>query len=130
MSGTIGRANTGSMSGGNYTLTGGFWGVVAAVQTPRRAANYDYSQLSALSRDYFLALAFDGVIIAGQPGPQPGELAAGTAHEQRQWDPQEHRRQAKTFTVISGQRHGRRSRWRRLSASRAGQTPLLRRPDY
>ena len=32
-SGTIGQPDAGSMSGGNYTLQGGFWGVVAAVQT-------------------------------------------------------------------------------------------------
>jgi hypothetical protein len=34
VSGTIGQPDAGSMSGGNYTLQGGFWGVVAAVQTP------------------------------------------------------------------------------------------------
>ncbi len=34
VSGTIGQPDAGSMSGGNYTLAGGFWGVVAAVQTP------------------------------------------------------------------------------------------------
>ena len=34
VSGTIGQPNAGSMSGGNHTLQGGFWGVVAAVQTP------------------------------------------------------------------------------------------------
>ena len=34
LSGTIGQPEAGSMSGGNYTLQGGFWGVVAAVQTP------------------------------------------------------------------------------------------------
>ena len=34
VSGTVGQPDAGSMSGGNYTLTGGYWGVVAAVQTP------------------------------------------------------------------------------------------------
>jgi hypothetical protein len=34
LTGTIGQPDAGSMSGGNYTLQGGFWGVVAAVQTP------------------------------------------------------------------------------------------------
>jgi hypothetical protein len=34
VSGTIGQPDAGTMSGGNYTLQGGFWGVVAAVQTP------------------------------------------------------------------------------------------------
>jgi hypothetical protein len=34
VSGTIGQPDAGVMSGGNYSLLGGFWGVVAAVQTP------------------------------------------------------------------------------------------------
>jgi hypothetical protein len=34
VSGTIGQADAGTMSGGNFTLDGGFWGIIAAVQTP------------------------------------------------------------------------------------------------
>jgi hypothetical protein len=34
VTGTIGQPDAGRMSGGSYTLEGGFWGVVAAVQTP------------------------------------------------------------------------------------------------
>ncbi len=34
VSGTIGQPDAGTLSGGTYTLQGGFWGVVAAVQTP------------------------------------------------------------------------------------------------
>jgi hypothetical protein len=34
VTGTIGQPDAGAMSGGNYTLQGGFWGVIAAVQTP------------------------------------------------------------------------------------------------
>jgi hypothetical protein len=34
VSGTIGQPDAGAMSGGNYTLQGGFWGIIAAVQTP------------------------------------------------------------------------------------------------
>jgi hypothetical protein len=34
VSGTIGQPDVGAMSGGAYTLSGGFWGLVAAVQTP------------------------------------------------------------------------------------------------
>ncbi len=34
VSGTIGQSDAGRMSGGNFTLDGGFWGVIAAVQTP------------------------------------------------------------------------------------------------
>jgi hypothetical protein len=34
VSGTIGQPDAGRMSGGNYSVDGGFWGIVAAVQTP------------------------------------------------------------------------------------------------
>jgi hypothetical protein len=34
VSGTVGQPDAGLMSGGNYTLHGGFWGILAAVQTP------------------------------------------------------------------------------------------------
>ena len=34
VSGTIGQPDAGKMSGGTYTLDGGFWGIIAAVQTP------------------------------------------------------------------------------------------------
>jgi hypothetical protein len=34
LSGTIGQPDAGHMSGGNFTLDGGFWGIFAAVQTP------------------------------------------------------------------------------------------------
>jgi hypothetical protein len=34
VSGTIGQPDAGAMSGGNYSLTGGFWGIIAAVATP------------------------------------------------------------------------------------------------
>ena len=34
VSGTIGQPDTALMTGGNFTLQGGFWSVVAAVQTP------------------------------------------------------------------------------------------------
>ena len=34
VTGTIGQPDAGAMSGGNYTLQGGFWGVISAVQTP------------------------------------------------------------------------------------------------
>ena len=34
VSGTIGQPDAGSMSGGNFTLDGGFWGIVAAIQSP------------------------------------------------------------------------------------------------
>lgn len=34
LSGTIGQPDTGRMTGGNYTLEGGFWNFVSAIQTP------------------------------------------------------------------------------------------------
>jgi hypothetical protein len=34
VSGTIGQPDAGSMSGGNFSLEGGFWGVIAALQSP------------------------------------------------------------------------------------------------
>ncbi len=34
VSGTIGQSDAGTLSGGNYTLVGGFWGIIAAIQTP------------------------------------------------------------------------------------------------
>jgi hypothetical protein len=34
VSGTIGQPDAGRMSGGNFTLDGGFWGLIAAVPTP------------------------------------------------------------------------------------------------
>jgi hypothetical protein len=34
VSSTIGQPDAGKLSGGNYTVDGGFWGVVAAVQSP------------------------------------------------------------------------------------------------
>jgi hypothetical protein len=34
VTGTIGQPDAGQLSGGNYSVDGGFWGVIAAVQTP------------------------------------------------------------------------------------------------
>jgi len=34
VSGTIGQPDAGKMSGGNFSIDGGFWGIIAAVQTP------------------------------------------------------------------------------------------------
>ena len=34
VSGTIGQPDAGHMSGGNFTIDGGFWGIIAVVQTP------------------------------------------------------------------------------------------------
>ena len=34
VSGTIGQPDAGKMSGGNFSIDGGFWGITVAVQTP------------------------------------------------------------------------------------------------
>ena len=34
VTGTVGQPDVGQMAGGNYALAGGFWGLLAAVQTP------------------------------------------------------------------------------------------------
>ena len=34
VSGTLGQPDAGVMSGGNFTVVGGFWSLIAAVQTP------------------------------------------------------------------------------------------------
>jgi hypothetical protein len=34
VSGTIGQQDAGRMTGGNFTVEGGFWGLIAAIQTP------------------------------------------------------------------------------------------------
>lgn len=34
VSGTIGQPDAGVMSGGNYSLVGGFWAIISAIQTP------------------------------------------------------------------------------------------------
>jgi hypothetical protein len=34
LSGTIGQPDAGHMNGGDFTLDGGFWGIIALVQTP------------------------------------------------------------------------------------------------
>lgn len=34
VTGTIGQPDAGTMSGGNFMLQGGFWGIISAVQTP------------------------------------------------------------------------------------------------
>lgn len=34
VSGTIGQPDAGKMSGGNYSVDGGFWAIIAALQTP------------------------------------------------------------------------------------------------
>ena len=34
VTGTVGQPDAGTMSGGPFTLEGGFWGLIAAIQTP------------------------------------------------------------------------------------------------
>ena len=59
VSGTIGQADAGRMSGGNFSLEGGFWGIVAAIQTPG----------SPLLR---IALTGSNTILVAWPAPATG----------------------------------------------------------
>ena len=34
VSGTIGQPDSGALSGGSFSLAGGFWGIISAIQTP------------------------------------------------------------------------------------------------
>jgi hypothetical protein len=85
-SGTIGQPDAGTMSGGNFTLVGGYWGVVAAVQTPgaprlsvaRTATNtvliawpdpstgYGLQQNADLRTTNWLDVATPPVVVGGQ----------------------------------------------------------------
>jgi hypothetical protein len=38
ISGTVGQPDAGHLSGGNFTLDGGFWGIISAVQSPSAPA--------------------------------------------------------------------------------------------
>jgi hypothetical protein len=38
ITGTIGQPDAGAMTGGNYSLTGGFWSIISVVQTPAAPA--------------------------------------------------------------------------------------------
>lgn len=51
MSGTIGQPDAGYLSGGPYSITGGFWGVIAAIQTP----GSPYLTIKALSPNVLIS---------------------------------------------------------------------------
>jgi hypothetical protein len=59
VSGTIGQPDAGHMSGGNYTLDGGFWGIVAAIQSPG----------APLLR---VLLTSTNTVVIAWPAPSPG----------------------------------------------------------
>ena len=66
VSGTIGQPDAGTMSGGNFSLTGGFWGIVAAVQNPP-------APLLTVTRS-------NTTVVVAWPGPEAGwKLQATTA---------------------------------------------------
>jgi hypothetical protein len=72
VSGTIGQPDAGRMSGGNYTLDGGFWGIIAALQTPG----------SPLLR---VVLTTSNTVVVAWPNPSSGfslqqNAAAGTTN--------------------------------------------------
>ena len=59
VSGTIGQPDAGAMSGGNYSLIGGFWGAVLPVQTPGGPA-------------LFIQNLFNGSVKVSWPTNTPG----------------------------------------------------------
>jgi hypothetical protein len=59
LTGTIGQPDAGVMSGGNFTLVGGFWGIIGAVQTP--GAPF----LSVLA-------TLTNTVVVSWPSPAPG----------------------------------------------------------
>jgi hypothetical protein len=60
ISGTIGQFDAGLMKGGTYSLTGGFWSVVEAIQTPG-------APLLAITRD-----RASGAVTVSWPKPADG----------------------------------------------------------
>jgi len=94
------------MSEGNFTLGGGFWGLVAAVQTPGApwltiTLN---SQLSTLSHHRLLAAVRDQLAIAGrdQPAHHRKPLAGVFLSNQRR-DLLPHRVHIRGHEVLSSQ---------------------------
>jgi hypothetical protein len=75
VSGTVGQPDAGAMSGGNFVLEGGFWGVIAAIQTPGGPMLYVTNQ-SGVVKVYWLLPATDWVLertnrLTGIAGPWP-----------------------------------------------------------
>jgi hypothetical protein len=85
VSGTIGQPDAGSLTGGTYTLNGGFWGIIAAVQTsgapllsitrsnsfaviswPDTAAGYQLQEGTNLTSNAWVAVAQPASTNAGQ----------------------------------------------------------------
>ena len=64
VSGTIGQPDAGRMTGGNFTLEGGFWGMVSAIQTPGA---------SLLSIELI-----NGLVRVSWPAPAPGWVLTET----------------------------------------------------
>lgn len=59
VSGTIGQPDAGTMSGGNYSLTGGFWSLLSVVQTPGAPA-------------LTITLTSTNTALISWPSPSPG----------------------------------------------------------
>jgi hypothetical protein len=75
VSGTIGQPDAGRMSGGTFALEGGFWGVIAALQTPGAPTLFVTNQ-SGVVKVYWLLPATDWVLertnrLTGVAGPWP-----------------------------------------------------------
>jgi hypothetical protein len=71
VSGTIGQPDAGAMSGGNYSLAGGFWGVVNVIQIPG-APLLSVEQLSGGNMRVYWPLPAEGFVLdqtSGLAGP-------------------------------------------------------------
>jgi hypothetical protein len=66
VSGTIGQPEAGTLSGGAYTLNGGFWGIVAAVQT-------EGAPLLTVARS-------NNAVVVSWPAPATGWLLQATTN--------------------------------------------------
>ena len=64
--GTIGQPDTGQLSGGQYTLSGGFWSIVAAIQTPG-------APLLSVTRS-------NRIVVVSWPAPADGWLLHATTN--------------------------------------------------
>ncbi len=65
VSGTVGQPDAGELSGGPVTLVGGFWGMIAAIQTD--------------GAPYLSVTRSNGVVLVSWPQPAPGWQLEWTA---------------------------------------------------
>src|SRR5262245_55456164 len=62
VSGTIGQPDAGKLAGGSYVVEGGFWGIVAAIQTPG-APQLRVQRFGSSVRVFWNAAAGNGFVL-------------------------------------------------------------------